>query len=213
MSTAEEVHRSVQKLLVGSPWRTPKPARDLCWPARPAILLVAILLLAGASASAVPADDEVAEIVARQRQSAILQSLLIPFFSLEGRDETELFCVSVITDPILIDLFAISPAGEQVYLGRETLLPSRNLSLDLRSALASAGGAFLSGNLRLDFVAPPGPLQAWAVVRSGRQSFEVPWLNKKKVAGNELLSYWDAAAVGPRPKVRVEYHVTNTTDQ
>ncbi len=177
--------------------------------------LLALLLVAGAPAAAMDPKEveEVAAIIRQQRQEAAPQSLFLPYFSLAGRDTTEVFFVSTITDPIVIDLVATSPAGKQVHLGRETLQPSRHLALDLRTALAEAGGTFPTGNLRLDFVAPAGAMQAWAVVKSGRQTFEVPSVGPGKVAGTELLTYWDPAAVGPRRNLRVQYFVTNTTDQ
>jgi hypothetical protein len=158
-------------------------------------------------------EAEVAATIEQQRQSAAPQSLYLPFFSLAGRDTTEVFFVSTITDPIAIDLVAISPAGDQVYLGRETLPPSRHLSVDLRAALAAAGGTFQVGHLRLDFVAPAGGMQAWAVVRSGRQTFEVPSLGPDKVAGTELFSFWDPANVGSKSKLKGQYFVANTTQQ
>jgi hypothetical protein len=70
---------------------------------------------------------------------------------------------------------------------------------------------FATGTIRLDFVGDGGALQAWAVVKSGIQSFEVPFVPSDKVAEDELISYWDVTLAGPQPKTRVEYRITNTT--
>jgi len=157
------------------------------------------------------ANTNVASVIQQQRQAATARTHFIPFYSLQDGDDTELFFVSKMTDPLSIDVFVTSSGGERLYLGRETLPPSRNLSISLRDRLTAAGPAFGTGSLRFDFVGDAGALQAWAIVRSGRQSFEVPFIPADKIAVHELISYWDTDQAGPRPKLRVEYHLTNTT--
>ena len=147
-----------------------------------------------------------------QQLAAVPRTMFIPMYSISGNDSTDLFFVSKTTAPIPIDIFATAPGGEQVYLGQEILQTSRNLSIALRERLKEAGDPFQSGSLRFDYVADKGALQIWAVVKSGQQTFEVPFITTDKLDVNELYSYWDASFVEPS-RATVEYSLTNTTRQ
>ena len=171
----------------------------------PAAIVFCLALSSWSTAS------DLSSTIAQQRNAAIPRTQFIPFYSIAENDETELFFVSKITDPLAVDVFLTNPAGERVYLGREVVPPSRNVSINLRARLGANGQTFESGNIRLDFIGDGGALQSWAVVRSGRQSFEVPFVPSDKVAVNDLFSYWDVSFARPGPKSHVEYRVTNTT--
>lgn len=168
--------------------------------------LVALIVFA---ASLNAQSDVVQAIIAQQRAEARPRMLLVPAFSLASEDRSELFLVSKIVDPLPIDIFATNAAGERVYLGNHVLPPSRGLTFDLRQLLGEAAGRFPTGWLRLDYAGDTQTLQAWSVIRSGQQTYEVPFIAPEKLARNEYYSFWDVALPGPGRGTRAEFTVMN----
>ena len=154
------------------------------------VLTFSALLLSAAALYAINPDPEFQRFVARQRASALPRNLVVPAWSIAGDDESDLFLVSKITDPLPIDIFAMNADGQQLYLGQQLLPPSRGETLSLRKLLGASAREFSDGWLRLDYAGDKNTLQAWVVIRSHRQVFEVPFMSQEKMAGSEYYSFW-----------------------
>jgi len=104
-------------------------------------------------------------------------------------------------DPQLSRISRLSAAGEVLPLGRYSVEPSRHLALVLRDLVRPAGRHFFQGSLRLSFLGDTGTLQAWVVVRRGRQAIEISCQAPSEVAGSELTAFWDSSGLPGRPAV------------
>lgn len=156
-----------------------------------------------------PTNAAVQEIVESQRQSAVLRTMFIPFYAVGHGSETTVYMVLKILDPLPVTITAIS-SGEQIVLEDQVVQPSRGLSFNLRQALGAEAETHDTGILRLDYVGNPGTLQAWGVIRTGEQIFEIPFVTAEKLVALERLSFWNAAMAGNQQGT-TEYTLTNTT--
>lgn len=171
-------------------------------------LLRYALLSLFVTVSVTASNPKVDEIVEWQRQHAVPRTMYIPYYSLAGDDETELYMVLKILDPLVVNVTAIA-RDEQIIVGEFVVPPSRGLSLNLREAIGEVEHASGPGVLRLDYVGNPGTLQAWAVVTSAGQTFEVPFATSQNIDVPERIAFWDMALVGSGHRRRVEYSFTN----
>jgi hypothetical protein len=133
-----------------------------------------------------------------------------PFYSARGGAATELFLLNATSEPLEVDLFASAETGQELPLGRYLIEGSRHLFLSLASLLPD-DPSMLEGSLRASFLGDDQSLSAWAVLRDGRQSFEVPFVAPSKVNTRTLTSFWDASLAGPGAPPEVVFHLLNRT--
>ncbi|MEM8963642.1 MAG: hypothetical protein AAGD38_19320 [Acidobacteriota bacterium] len=130
-------------------------------------------------------------------------------YSIAGKDNTVVYMINKVADPIEVELSVLADNGDLLGIGRFLLEPNRHTTVPLRDALASAGAAYRQGSLRLDFNGDPDMVQAWAVLERGRQLVELPL----KVVGVEQawqrLAFWDARPFGGASP---SFYVVNASD-
>lgn len=189
---------------------------------RPALLRscwMTLLVLAGASAGAQQlapdpqardlaqgeeireqALQAVAKMRADRRAEARPIDLISPFYSVAGDDETVLYLLNAVADPVRFELAAFNPKGDILPLGEFEIGVTRLLTLRLRELIRPAGRAFYQGTLRLSLIGDSYTVQAWAVVHRGRQFAEFQFQSRYKAPRNDMGAVWDSTVVpGTRP--------------
>lgn len=130
--------------------------------------------------------------------------LLSPFYSVAGDDETEIHLLNAVADPVRVELAALNATGEVLPLGAWEIGVTRHLTIPLRDAVRAAGESFHQGSLRLSLLGDAYTVQAWSVVRRGRQLAELQFQARYKAPRNDMAALWDAAAApGSRPVFRL----------
>jgi hypothetical protein len=124
-----------------------------------------------------------------------------PFYSVAGDDETVIYLLNAITDPVRVELTALSPHGEVLPLGEFDIGVTRHLTVPLRDLIRPAGERFYQGSLRLSLIGDSYTVQAWAVVNRGRQFAEFQFESRYKAPRNDMGALWDSAAAGGRRPV------------
>jgi hypothetical protein len=163
---------------------------------------MAVLLAVPLTAAEPPANpaaraalEEMEVLRSERRVNARPLSLVAAYYSVEGKDDTEVILLNTFSDPMTADLSAIDARGEARPLGSFTVEPTRHLALSVRELLAGAPATFATGSLRLSFVGDFEMLQAWAVLRGKAGATELPFKGIGKELAQAMLSFWDAGAV------------------
>ncbi len=146
---------------------------------------------------------------AERRINARLVSRVAPHYSIEGRNDTDLFLLNTFSDPVEADLVALSESGREHPLGSFTVQPTEHLALSLRELLAGAPVAFATGSLRVGFLGDLEMLEAWAVLRGAAGTLEVQLTGIGEAQSLVLVSSWDARATAARSRVAPRYFLAN----
>lgn len=126
-----------------------------------------------------------------------------PFYSVAGADDTVIYLLNAVAEPVRIELAALNPHGEVLPLGEFEIGVTRHLTLPLRDVIRPAGERFYQGSLRLSLIGDAYTVQAWGVVNRGRQFAEFQFESRYKAPRNDMGALWDAAASGGRPVFRL----------
>ncbi|HYH45421.1 MAG TPA: hypothetical protein VEG34_07005, partial [Thermoanaerobaculia bacterium] len=161
------------------------------------------------SAAAQAAMDEIEIQRAERRINTRLVSRVAPHYSIEGRNETDLFLLNTFSDPVEADLVAVSDSGREHPLGTFTIQPTEHLALSLRELLAGAPAAFTTGSLRVGFLGDLEMLEAWAVLRGPAGTLEVQLTGIGETQSRVMVSSWDARATAARSRVAPRYYLAN----
>ena len=135
----------------------------------------------------------VEELREQRRAQAVPTDIVTPFYSVTGSDETDLYILNNISDPVRVEVAAFDPRGRVLPLGSYDVGPARHLFLPLREAIRAGGPGFHRGSLRISFLGDDETVQAWAVLRRGRQVVELAFESASASSGNELLTFWEAS--------------------
>src|SRR5215208_8441451 len=98
------------------------------------------------------AMHSIEEMHARRRAQAVPTEMFSPFYSVAGSDQTQLYLLNNVADPLRLRVAALNPKGEVLPLGEYEIEVTRHLSLSLRQLVRAAGPEFLQGSLRLSFL-------------------------------------------------------------
>ncbi len=116
------------------------------------------------------------------------------YYSIAQGQNTDLYLLNLISDPVGVEVSVVNPAGQRLGLGTFTVAANQHTVLSLRKWLGSTSEEFSEGSLWLRYLGDLDTVQAWAVHREGDQKFEVPLVSPEELGGQELLSFWAAGA-------------------
>ncbi|MGH7562129.1 MAG: hypothetical protein ACRENB_14045, partial [Gemmatimonadales bacterium] len=178
------------------------------------LVLLALPLCAADLKTVSRAVEQEAERLRAERQ-ALAQpiDLFCPFYSVRGQRSTDLFLLNTTADPLQVDLSALAGDGSSLPLGRYLIEGSQHLFLSMRQLLPADGTGPEQGSVRASLLGDADSLAAWAVLRGGRQAFEIPFVTPADIGSQTLLSFWDATLAGRGEPSEVEFQLLNSTPE
>lgn len=134
--------------------------------------------------------------------------LVSSHYSIAGGDETTLYLLNKVSEPIEVEVEALSGEGVPLSLGRYVLEPTQHTALSL-SQLLGVTRSYRTGSLRVDFMGDAKMVQAWAVLRRGQNVVELP-LQASADQGWQRISFWDTRMLDKN--VVPHYFVINSSE-
>lgn len=155
------------------------------------------------------AMQAVEQMHAARRAQARPIDLFSPFYSVAGDDETVIYLLNAVAEPVRVELTALGVEGEVLPLGEFQVGVTRHVTIPLREAIRPAGRQFHQGSLRLSLIGDAYTVQAWSVVNRGPQYAEFQFQPRYKTPRNDMAALWDSNAAGG---ARAVFHLVNTGD-
>lgn len=185
------------------------------WAALPLLIVVAggAAVAAEPTGQAQPGEKNAAEIRVEKRQAERMARarptrLVGSHYSIQSSDETTLYMINKVSEPIEVEVEALNGVGEPLSLGSYVLEPRQHTSLDLRQMLGAYRG-FHTGSLRIDFIGDAKMVQAWSVLQRGQNVVEIP-LQASGDQGWQRISFWDTRALADG--IVAQYFVVNGSE-
>ncbi len=168
---------------------------------------------AASSSQGQPGEKNAAEIRVEKRQAERMAKaqptrLVSSHYSIQGSDETTLYMINKVSEPIEVEVEALNGAGAPLLLGSYVLEPRQHTTVDLRQMLGVYRGHH-TGSLRIDFVGDGKMVQAWAVLQRGQNVVEIP-LQASGDQGWQRISFWDTRALAN--DIVPQYFVVNGSE-
>lgn len=116
--------------------------------------------------------------------------LYTPYFSVAGRDSTNLVFVTAVSEPVEVEITAFNAKGDPLPVGRFTIPVSQHLSLDLKTLVQPASRDFWQGSLRVSYIGSVETLQAWVLLGFDGQLTEFTLLARPEAPVNSLMTFW-----------------------
>lgn len=132
--------------------------------------------------------------------------LYAPYYVVAEGTDTRLVLLNKKAEPLSVGAFALSAAGEELFLGQFDLGLGRHRELSMRELLAGARSDFKAGALRLSYVGEAAALQAWVLVNSRRQAFELQLGAPDPSSTTPVVSFWGGSVLVDS---EVTYHFLN----